>query len=638
MQRMTRAERPGIVLATQEVWPFVQGGGIGRHVASAAALLADAMDVTVLTSRRFEEEHARLSAAADERIPPGVRFAWVDEPEGDLSPLLSSHHAWSVNCWRALARLAGERCIDLVEFDDYHGVGAVAIDAGRAGCTELADATLAVRLHTTWEMTAVLDAEPRDQLASRSVMALERLALRFADRLLHPAEATLAAYRRFYGRDALAPATMVPLAVTLGEPSGELGPATPQRRLRLLYAGRLERRKGVVELVRGMLALDDDAVELTLVGGDTATSPSGGSMRSYLERLADSDPRVTFRDQVSRDELAGLMRAHHVVVVPSHFESFGYVVREALAANRPVLGTPVGGIVEGFVPGRSGWLARDASAVAIAEALRDLAARRDEIAAVIDCGAPRQTIEATVDHDLLIRRYLELARPVGRPSTRPPRPPITAVITACADDGPLGPTLDGLDAQRWPDLEVIVVADDVERVPAGLLPRIPRLILLESDQDSRLVARRAGVSARRADGRHLLLLEAGDVIAPSFLDRCSRALASPARPAYATTYGDGRDPVNAPIGNAVSEFIGEHEVAASVALLRADVVAAASLESAPDGCEERVLYADLAAAGLFGAVVPEPLVRRKKSRCHDQRAASHALAAAAAGEDLWSQS
>ena len=67
------------------------------------------------------------------------------------------------------------------------------VDARRTG-----DAALigrGVRLHTTSELTRPRDDRPLDSVAARTVMALERHALAFADAILAPAGGALAAYR-----------------------------------------------------------------------------------------------------------------------------------------------------------------------------------------------------------------------------------------------------------------------------------------------------------------------------------------------------------------------------------------------------------------------------------------------------------
>ena len=102
----TNARRPwSIVLASREVWPFVEGGGLGRYMWAAARFLSSHAEVSILTSSRWQARYEEMVRDGDERLPEGVRFAFVDEPEGDLSPFLSWNHAWSVRLLEGVAQL-----------------------------------------------------------------------------------------------------------------------------------------------------------------------------------------------------------------------------------------------------------------------------------------------------------------------------------------------------------------------------------------------------------------------------------------------------------------------------------------------------------------------------------------------------
>lgn len=634
---MTDNRRPRIVIASQEVWPFVPGGGIGRHVAEVSALLAQTSDVTILTDACWAETHGRLVAQGDPSLPAGVNYEWAEVPPSDTSPFNSEFHFTSFSYWCAIRDLARRSPIDLIEFDDFRGNGAVTINAKRAGAPELAETTLAVRLHTSWEMTAVIDGQPRGDRPARGVMALERLALRFADRLLHPSEHTYDAYRRFYGPDALAGGAVVAPAFRLpAAPDTSLPDPATGDRLRLLYVGRLQALKGVVDLIRAVLSLPATDVELTLVGRDTTTAPGGGSMLAYLKRLVGNDSRVTFHGSADREELDELIDAHHVVVVPSRFESYGYVVREALARNRPVLATPRGGIVAGFVVGRSGWLARDASGDAIAEALADLLQRREEVDALIAAGAPRTSLEGALDSEAIVDAYHELARLGGQrgaasgPSGMDDR--VTAIVLALRGDGPIESTLTALEAQQHAEIEIVVVADDISRIPATEVARMHRLVMVQP-ATGRSDARRAALASRVGRGP-VLLLSAGHAPAPGFVTRCLSALASAAAPAYATAHGTGRDPANAPIGNAVGDLLADLGVCGEVVLL-SPVALADEMPSSADNCDDATLFRELAAAGRFGAVIPEPLAGPVRARCRDPEPGARAMALATGGHELW---
>ncbi|MFA4841191.1 MAG: glycosyltransferase [Agrococcus sp.] len=82
----------------------------------------------------------------------------------------------------------------------------------------------------------------------------------------------------------------------------------------------------------------------------------------YLESLHDIaraigvEGRVRHIGSVGRPELARLLDAADVVVVPSRSESFGLVPLEAAASGTPVVASRVGGLVESVVDGETGVL------------------------------------------------------------------------------------------------------------------------------------------------------------------------------------------------------------------------------------------------------------------------------------------
>src|SRR3954470_6077874 len=110
---------PAIALVSREVFPF-GGGGIGVHVTSLAAVLADQAEVTVFTSAHYQEEYEQLRAAGDPRLPVGVRFEFVEEPNSlDFGTFYTYMHSWSARVCDALRRVyRGTGGPDLVEFPD----------------------------------------------------------------------------------------------------------------------------------------------------------------------------------------------------------------------------------------------------------------------------------------------------------------------------------------------------------------------------------------------------------------------------------------------------------------------------------------------------------------------------------------
>ena len=114
----------------------------------------------------------------------------------------------------------------------------------------------------------------------------------------------------------------------------------------VLYAGRLSKEKGVLELV-------DAARGLPLVVA------GNGPLRARVPQA---------RGFVPRPELLRLLDAAAVVVCPSRREGFGMTCLEAMAHGKPVVATAVGGLLDLVVDDATGLLvpARDGRALRLA--------------------------------------------------------------------------------------------------------------------------------------------------------------------------------------------------------------------------------------------------------------------------------
>lgn len=111
----------------------------------------------------------------------------------------------------------------------------------------------------------------------------------------------------------------------------------------VLYVGRIERAKGVLDLVDAFAKIAARAPDLSL-----ALLGDGGAMAEAKAKVAAAslDDRVHFLGARPLPEVPVWMGASTVVTLPSHAEGSPNVIREALACGRPVVGTNVGGIPE----------------------------------------------------------------------------------------------------------------------------------------------------------------------------------------------------------------------------------------------------------------------------------------------------
>ncbi|TFH34083.1 MAG: glycosyltransferase family 1 protein [Anaerolineales bacterium] len=133
----------------------------------------------------------------------------------------------------------------------------------------------------------------------------------------------------------------------------------------VLFVGRIESLKGIDTLLQAIAGLNDQGVFdrngvcLAVIGGEADVSSdelSTEMMRLTLmsEELG-LEEVVRFLGKRDQDTLPYYYSAARVVVVPSHYESFGLVALEAMACGSPVIASETGGLAFLIKDGETGF-------------------------------------------------------------------------------------------------------------------------------------------------------------------------------------------------------------------------------------------------------------------------------------------
>ncbi|MEP7137640.1 MAG: glycosyltransferase [Chloroflexota bacterium] len=136
----------------------------------------------------------------------------------------------------------------------------------------------------------------------------------------------------------------------------------PEHRM-ILFVGRIEPLKGVDTLIQAMACLDlkdtSRPVHLAIIGGDPSASPEQMTVEmARLQMLCEVlglDQSVVFLGKRDQDKLPYYYSAAEVLVMPSHYESFGMVALEAMACGTPVIASEVGGLAYLVRDGETGF-------------------------------------------------------------------------------------------------------------------------------------------------------------------------------------------------------------------------------------------------------------------------------------------
>lgn len=247
--------------------------------------------------------------------------------------------------------------------------------------------------HVVHTVHGVPFAEDRNDLLNRFVLACERRAAGYTDRIATNADTIAAAYLdRGIGRHEQY--TTVYSGVDLSA-FREASPASdlPGGRPRVAMIGRLAEGKGFELLLEAAEQVCDGDVSVCLVGD----GPLYDSLAAGIDErgLGDSVFLLGYRDDVPR-----VLAASDVLALPSYREGTPRVITEAMASGLPVVATDIAGIPEQVADGESGYLIRPGDTAELTARLQELLADAELRERMGDRGrqrAERFSIEAMLE-------------------------------------------------------------------------------------------------------------------------------------------------------------------------------------------------------------------------------------------------
>ena len=231
-----------------------------------------------------------------------------------------------------------------------------------------------VMLHTLGEMknrTGVGLPEPDLRIAA------EKELVKTCHRILAPTDREKDNLVRYYGvsREKIG---VVPCGVNLDLFYPQEKKATrrqlgfDQHDIILLYVGRFEPLKGIDRLLEAMIHLRDHRrLRLIIVGGDGDESPESQFLRQKTANLGIED-KVIFAGRIEQKHLPLYYSSADVLVMASHYESFGLVGLEALACGRPVVSTPVGAMESLIKQSQAGRVVSDSWPRSLADGIQSI--------------------------------------------------------------------------------------------------------------------------------------------------------------------------------------------------------------------------------------------------------------------------
>ncbi|MEO5826745.1 MAG: glycosyltransferase family 4 protein [Gemmatimonadales bacterium] len=407
------------VLVARE-FPPAPGGGIGTYSGHIARALVDAGETVHVIGVRWpgaeqarEESHdGRLVV---HRLPvdaPGRFFGTV------LHPAMPDHHRETFRLGGAAAAFADQvaellehlvlsEAIDVVEAPEYEAPLAP-FQARRAlGLGPHRTPPCVIHLHSPSELIATANGATALAASAAPIALLERYTIANADRLCCPSLYLAQQAERHFG---LAPGIVEVIPCPFTAPTPLRRPESVWRDGTILFMGRLELRKGILEWVDAavLLAAEHPSLRFEFAGSDHVDAQLGGT-RNITRRIPTAmRSRFRFHDHQDAAGLAELLACARLVVVPSRWENFPYTCVEAMASGVPVIASPNGGMREMITHGVDGWIARTGAPHDMANAVREaLAVGPDGLA---EAGRRAgESITQTCQPGSVVARHLRLA-------------------------------------------------------------------------------------------------------------------------------------------------------------------------------------------------------------------------------------
>ena len=520
-------------------------GGIGSYVRHISQLLAEHGETVHVIGEQWKGASAETETLCDGRLiihrVPMEPSGRPEDNDREARALFATCFPPQAFAWRAALlaeRLVEEERIDCIEAQEWEaplyyfllrrslGLG----PARRPPCiVHLHSPTEFIVRHNAWD-----PGRPDYVLAQR----LEEYAIKTADGRLCPSKflARAAEERYELGEGGV---HTIPLPIGGNAPLAR----TPRTWAggSILYVGRLEPRKGVLEWVAAavQVASRHPSLRFEFVGADLPYTERQ-SVKQTVEQMIPQALRANFifHGEQPRAALPGFLAKARIAVVPSRWENFPNTCVEALCSGLPVLATRQGGMAEMVEDGRTGWLAATADPSGLADALeRALATPPKTLAAmgrraseaIHELCDNRRIVAAHVDfRRRLVESHAQRAseiRPV-QPASRAAGRGVAVVVAAGSGDS-YKACLAALASQTVPPVAVAVTglpADTV--IPPKVRQRLSAPILAVKDATglSRHAAALQAMERKGVAPAAFLFLDQHDRPNPTLVEACQTTL------------------------------------------------------------------------------------------------------------------
>ena len=319
------------------------GGGIGTYVENCAKMFAKAGDDVTVIVRGNNPTHI-------EETKEGYRVLRFKQEEKEYYRYLGYENALAYQYYEeTMALIEKEGKPDIIEVQEYNAIGQYLIQNKYLLNPILRQIPIVVHLHTPSFETLRINQFNRYELPFYWTGEMEKFCIKGADALLCPSQ---------FLADILQPMTdtniqviNLPFDIDQEEIDKYKDAITKPEKKTLLYFGRTEYRKGVVQMLKQADMLWEKGLDfkIKIIGGDTVLDPTGRMIgedlkQKYAARIESGN--LEFLKSIPHLELIPHILSATAVTIPSLYENFPNTCIYSMWLGKPVLVSKSGGQAE----------------------------------------------------------------------------------------------------------------------------------------------------------------------------------------------------------------------------------------------------------------------------------------------------
>lgn len=608
------------------------GGGIGTYVENCAKMFAQAGDDVTVIVRSINGDKI-------EKSKDGYRIVRFQQGEGEYYQFLGYDNALAYQYYDVIMKMIDKYGKpDIIEMQEYNAYGQYIIQNKLTLNQKLKDIPLVVHLHTPSFETLKVNQFNTYELPFYWIGEMEKFCIKGADALVCPSQ-FLADKLQYLVKEKI---KVINLPFDIDKEEIEKynnKELEKTEKKTILYFGRTEYRKGVIQMLKGAEKLWRKGLDfkIKIIGGDTKLESKGTFVgeeikKKYAQYIESGN--LEMLNSIPHLDLIPHILSATAVTVPSLYENFPNTCIYAMWLGKPVLVSKSGGQAEMVnESGKNGLIFDWDKEGDFEEKLEALLQMSDDELNIMGKNAKERINELCNMKDNLKKRrefFEEVIKNKNKERAEFPfvetmpkdnynimydgeKDLISVVIPYYNLGKTLPETIDSVRNSNYPKYEIIIVNDgstDKESIDVLQNYRFDKRIRVINITNKGLANAR-NVGAKEAKGEFIAFLDADDKIDPTFYTKAINILHKYKNVSYVYSwvqYFEGNSAVWPTFNTHIPYLLCANMLAAYTVIRKNDFLNFGQNRVKMEyGMEDYDAWVSLAEHGCLGVSIPEKL-------------------------------